>query len=188
MAERRRSGARGAGISELAGAIGRAIRVIRTGRGFGRKELAKRAGLSYSYLAEIETGAKAPSSRALQALAESLGLPLSELVETAETWARDHPEAPRDRLDERLAFADDSTVSDPRDVLREEARSPRRRWFHAPQTLRSKVASREIQESDFEGEGTSLDVDLRDLEELLGGLSPQDRKRVLDLARRLTRR
>ena len=38
--------------------LGRAIRVLRTARDLGRRELAERAGLSYSYLAEIENGDK----------------------------------------------------------------------------------------------------------------------------------
>ena len=66
--------------------LGRAIKVRRTGLDLSRKELAQRAGLSYSYLAEIEKGMKSPSPRTLAAIAAGLGLPLHELLESAETW------------------------------------------------------------------------------------------------------
>ena len=55
-------------------ALGRAITVLRTEQGVERKELADRAGISYSYLAEIENGNKPPSSSVLVVLAEALGL------------------------------------------------------------------------------------------------------------------
>ena len=85
--------------------LGRAIRVLRTGRDVGRRELAARAGLSYSYLAEIENGAKSPSTKALAALAAALELPVHDLVAAAEAWrtpagsGADQP-APRPRASE----------------------------------------------------------------------------------------
>jgi transcriptional regulator with XRE-family HTH domain len=78
--------------------LGRAIRVLRTARDLGRRELAERAGLSYSYLAEIENGDKSPSAKALAALAGALGLALHELVAAAEAWR-----APVATADEPLA-------------------------------------------------------------------------------------
>ncbi len=68
-------------------AIGRAIRVIRTEQGLSRKELAERSGLSYPYVSEIETGKKSPSSKALRAIADAVGLPPHELFAAAETLA-----------------------------------------------------------------------------------------------------
>ncbi len=73
-------------MGSLPEGLGRAIKVRRTGLDMSRKQLAQRAGLSYSYLAEIENGAKSPSSRTLDAIAEGLGLPLHELIHSAETW------------------------------------------------------------------------------------------------------
>ena len=55
-------------------ALGRAIKLLRTEQGVERKELADRAGISYSYLSEIENGNKPPSSSVLVVLAEALGL------------------------------------------------------------------------------------------------------------------
>ena len=68
-------------------AVGRAIRVIRTEHGMSRKDLAERSGLSYPYVSEIETGKKSPSSKALRAIADAIGLPPHELLAAAETLA-----------------------------------------------------------------------------------------------------
>jgi transcriptional regulator with XRE-family HTH domain len=48
--------------------------------GMKRKDLAKRAGLSYPYVSEIENGNKEPSARALRTLAEALDVSLGALV------------------------------------------------------------------------------------------------------------
>ena len=64
--------------------FGRALKVIRAQRGIQRKELAERAGLSYAYVSEIETGKKPPSSRALVALSDALGLRPHELMAFAD--------------------------------------------------------------------------------------------------------
>ena len=69
------------------GGLGRAIRLLRTARDLGRRALAERAGLSYSYLSEIETGKKVPSAKSLGAIAGALGLPPHELLATADKWS-----------------------------------------------------------------------------------------------------
>lgn len=66
-------------------AMGRAIKVVRTEQGVERRELAEKAGISYSYLAEIENGNKPPSSQVLIAISEALGLRPSELHATADS-------------------------------------------------------------------------------------------------------
>jgi transcriptional regulator with XRE-family HTH domain len=83
---KRRDRDRSAQEDVLSEGLGRAIKVLRAGQDLSRHDLAERAGLSYSYLAEIENGAKSPSSRALAAIAEGLGLELHELVEAASSW------------------------------------------------------------------------------------------------------
>ncbi len=65
--------------------LGRAIKVLRTEQGVGRKELAEAAGISYSYLAEIENGVKPPSSKVLMLLADALGLRPQDLFVTADS-------------------------------------------------------------------------------------------------------
>jgi transcriptional regulator with XRE-family HTH domain len=65
-------------------ALGRTIQVLRTDRELDRKELADRAGVSYSYLTAIENGTRRASPPILQALARALGLHSSELLASAE--------------------------------------------------------------------------------------------------------
>lgn len=65
-------------------ALGRAIKVLRTERGLNRRELAEDSEVSYPYLSEIENGRKNPSSRALLAISEALGVRPHEVLETAE--------------------------------------------------------------------------------------------------------
>jgi transcriptional regulator with XRE-family HTH domain len=65
--------------SSFARSLGRAIKVLRTLRGVDRKDLADRAGLSYSYLAEIENGKKSPSASAQKAIADALGVSVAQL-------------------------------------------------------------------------------------------------------------
>jgi transcriptional regulator with XRE-family HTH domain len=68
----------------FAEALGRAIKVLRTDLGVERRDLAERAGISYSYLTEIENGNKPPSSSVLGPIATALGLRMSQLIEAAE--------------------------------------------------------------------------------------------------------
>lgn len=75
-------------------ALGRAIKVLRTEQGLERRELAEAAGVSYSYLAEIENGNKPPSSQVLFALCEVLGVRPSQLHAAADSLREPAPEAP----------------------------------------------------------------------------------------------
>jgi transcriptional regulator with XRE-family HTH domain len=68
-------------------ALGRAIKVLRTERGLNRREVAEDSEVSYPYLSEIENGRKKPSSRALLAISEALGVRPHEVLETAERIA-----------------------------------------------------------------------------------------------------
>ena len=54
--------------------VGRAIMTARTALRIGRNDLAQRAGVSYPYLAQIETGAKTPSAEVMRRIAENLAL------------------------------------------------------------------------------------------------------------------
>ena len=49
--------------------LGRTIKLYRTAWDMSRKELAEKAGLSYSYVSEIENGGKHPSTKALHLIA-----------------------------------------------------------------------------------------------------------------------
>lgn len=56
------------------------VKVLRQFRGFSQVQLAKAAGLSQAYIAEIETGRKHGTAESLKAIAQVLGVPLDLLV------------------------------------------------------------------------------------------------------------
>jgi transcriptional regulator with XRE-family HTH domain len=62
--------------------LGDAIRQRREEIGLSRREVAAKAGLSYPYLSELETGKKRGSPDSIRSVAEALGLGQDEL------WAR----------------------------------------------------------------------------------------------------
>ena len=65
--------------------LGKALRAARMGRGFGLRELARRVGISATYLSRIETGEerRPPSEEALTALARDLAADPDELLALA---------------------------------------------------------------------------------------------------------
>lgn len=60
--------------------LGLKLSTLRRERGLGLKEVARKAGLSVSYLSEIEQGKKYPKPDKLVALAHALGVPYDDLV------------------------------------------------------------------------------------------------------------
>jgi transcriptional regulator with XRE-family HTH domain len=193
----------------FAEALGRAIKVIRTGLDLGRPQLAERAGLSYSYLAEIENGKKQASSSAQQAIAKALGITGSELLAAAEEWmGRLRGEVAEIREErEPIVRASDSVLRrtlayESRDepVAPLGARARQLRWFRESATQRAwdgadletvgSVGARLRRGPGAQAKSTAPDDEelegvLLRLRELLEGLSPEDRERVLDLAGRL---
>ena len=77
------SAARGTG-SPTGEQFGRAVRQLRLERGLNLQELAKAAGLHWTYLSRIERGRRNPSMRVLVAIAGSFGLSTAALVRRAE--------------------------------------------------------------------------------------------------------
>ena len=163
-------------------ALGRTIQVVRTDQGLDRKDLADRAGISYSYLAAIENGKKPPSSKVLFAIAGALGLLSHELLASVEN---------RVRRQRQPAAA----------PLRFAAPSARQAWFHAAPPGAGRVASPRAS-ADWAGYGDlsptprssgapsravpySAAGFLMELERLNPLLSDEDRDLVLGLARRL---
>jgi transcriptional regulator with XRE-family HTH domain len=65
--------------------VGRKISSRREELGISRKELAELTGLSYPYIAQIETGYRLPSTRHQVPIAKALGLSLDELFDTEES-------------------------------------------------------------------------------------------------------
>jgi transcriptional regulator with XRE-family HTH domain len=64
--------------------VGRVVRRLRLERGLNLQELAKAAGLHWTYLSGIERGRRNPSLKVVAAIAGSFGLTTSELVSRAE--------------------------------------------------------------------------------------------------------
>jgi transcriptional regulator with XRE-family HTH domain len=159
-------------------ALGRTIQVLRTDQSLDRKDLADRAGISYSYLAAIENGKKPPSSKVLFAIAGALGLLSHELLASVET-----------RLRRRQQPAAAPRFATP---------SARQAWFHAaaasppvpsPQADRPHPrafasAGRPYPQSSGSTPYSSAGF-LMELERLNDQLSDEDRDLVLGLARRL---
>lgn len=67
-------------MSAVAARIGVVIRRNRTDRGLSQESLAELAGLSRSFVGEVERGAAVPSVETLQRLADALGEKLSVLI------------------------------------------------------------------------------------------------------------
>lgn len=157
-------------------ALGRAVQALRAERGLSRAELAERAGLSYSYLSEIETGKKSgTSSKVLYVLAKALGVSVRELMTTAEE--RVLPTMMGADF-ERSAFAIRDPV-DPVDASLAPMDAPRTRssWFRDDARI---AAARSANAPSNQGEAIA-----RELLDILPQLSPQDLALVLELARRL---
>ena len=157
-------------------AIGRAIKVFRTGRDISRRDLAERAGLSYSYLSEIENGTKQPSSKALSAIAEALDLPSYELMAAAETWRDGFTPTELDdsitpRMTRRRLMPPDE---EPRYVEPWPSRPRRllRGLLGAEREVRRELAS-------------PSSARISELVGLFSDLAPEDQERVLDMVRRL---
>jgi transcriptional regulator with XRE-family HTH domain len=180
--------------SRFASALGRTIKVVRTDREMGRKDLAERVGISYSYLTEIENGNKPPSNSVLTVIADVLGLTLGELIATAE---------------DRMASQAQGTTFEPpsSDVWWEEGRgesvappSSRRRRALQNWPPRHEGSPEETRRAGAAGPGARqtpgdlappssfpMESVVSELWELMAHLSPEDQYRVLDLARRLAR-
>jgi transcriptional regulator with XRE-family HTH domain len=69
------------GAGGLVGAVARNVRTLRQRAGLTLQELADRAGLGRSTLAQLETGRGNPSIETLWALGRALGVPFGALVE-----------------------------------------------------------------------------------------------------------
>jgi transcriptional regulator with XRE-family HTH domain len=169
-------------------ALGRAIKVARTQQDVARRELAERAGVSYAYLSDIETGRGRPSSKALLAIAGALGRTPSELLQEAELYGALHDVAMPAPNAIPLAAPVSGTTDE-------------RSWFHASTTTaadafgpqppppapgRPRVPTRQelqrLARSRLAGRAASARDELH---AIIDGLSDDDAEMVLQLARRL---
>lgn len=73
-------------------AFGKAIRTLRKAKGLTQELLAERAGLHVNNISFVERGLSAPTLDTICALADALGLTVSELAVEMERHAKRHPE------------------------------------------------------------------------------------------------
>ncbi|MGW2696134.1 helix-turn-helix domain-containing protein [Streptomyces sp. NPDC001296] len=71
--------------------LGRSLRELRDERGWSRKDLAERSGLSYPYISQLENGDREPSFDTLTKLAETFGLAVDALLTPATTHRSSRP-------------------------------------------------------------------------------------------------
>lgn len=69
----------------------KAIRILRAERNMSREELARKAGISYSYLSEIEKGIKRPSSDILSKIASAFDIRPSAFMMKIELVSASQP-------------------------------------------------------------------------------------------------
>lgn len=151
-------------------ALGRTIKVLRTERGMDRRELAERAGVSYSYVAEMENGHKPPSPSVLSRIAAGLDVPIHELYRAAEDRAQ------------REGRRSTSPQNEPVRFLREQPS-----LFQALSAPSFEAQSAGEPEQARAADAAMAALVLRELEVLVPMMSATDLARVLDLARRLSR-
>ena len=163
-------GRRSAGSEEsryppgFAQALGRTIKVLRTDLGIERRDLAERAGISYSYITEIENGNKPPSSSVLNPIASALGLRMSQLIEAAEG-----------RMDTQGAeLSLPSPLEEPFGAMSD---SPAEIPFGQFASMRPSLR----------GSHRNLGAATAELERLMRNMASEDIERLLDYARRLAR-
>ena len=181
--------------------IGRALRVIRNAKDLSRKAFASRAGLSYSYVAEIETGAKTPSAKALAQLAEALEVSVAELYAAAERWEASPPPHSFEELRGTRAGAPPEAQAEFSELSARYDPDPPQTQMRSASTRRALLRSTRRRGDTGAGEPGEADLyqALHNLRESDGGIShaadllqrvallaPEDRARLLDLAERLT--
>jgi transcriptional regulator with XRE-family HTH domain len=178
-------------------ALGRTIKVIRTDRGIARRALAKEAGISYSYLTEIENGNKPPSSSVLGPIASALGLRMSQIILAAENRAEAAALA-RERSTSQERMSRERIPQDPSPAYEallaaspahEEAEplDPPPVLDRFELELRTSPARQHAMQPSFRGPNRNLRAALMELEALLPSLPAEDVERLLDFARRLAR-
>jgi transcriptional regulator with XRE-family HTH domain len=91
-------------VKEVNFPYGKAIKILRSEAELTRKELAEKSGVSYSYLAEIESGKKKPSSDILSRIARGLGVRPSTFFSILEEMAEGVPITPLQIAESKSAY------------------------------------------------------------------------------------
>jgi transcriptional regulator with XRE-family HTH domain len=74
--------------------LGNRVRDVRQGTGVGLAAASERAGISYSYLSDIERGRRLPTLEVLDSIAVALDTSVSDLLRDVYPW--DASEPPRE--------------------------------------------------------------------------------------------
>ena len=72
-------------MSEIQRWFGKRVRELRLARGLSQEELAFRVGIHRTYLGGVERGERNPSLKNIAAIAQALGVTLSELFLLGDT-------------------------------------------------------------------------------------------------------
>ena len=168
--------------------------------GVGDAVLAREAGISYSYLTEIENGNKPPSSSVLGPIASALGVRMSQLIQGAENRVDSiELEQERSALYERSGPREESVLQGRAALWEGQSlpSSPASQPAPGPEEsppildrfeLQLRASPRQYaMRPSFRGPNRNLRAALMELEALLPSLSPEDVERLLDFARRLAR-
>ncbi len=155
-------------------AYGDAITELRASRRMDRKDLAKAAGISYSYLSAIESGQKIPSPKLEAAIAAALGVSASEILGLANTQTSDLRSQTSDQRRQRSPEDGASLANQSAAMYRMSAPAMPAAVPQAP---------REAQGSSG---GLSPSAALAELRVLLEHMSPEDAAMVVSMARRLS--
>lgn len=93
--------------------LGARVHAYRTARGYTFSELARRSGISRSYLYQVERGESSPTGEKMRALAAALDVTLQDLLDDANDPDRELPEALRAFARQaRLAPADVAVLAE----------------------------------------------------------------------------
>jgi DNA-binding XRE family transcriptional regulator len=158
---------------EFTRSLGHTIKVLRVDQGQTRQELGERAGISYSYVAQIENGRTSPSSPVLLRLAEALGMSASDLLAFQERGAVSGQVSSGSKRADRTSPG------------RPPASKKRQPGHLAEKPKALNLAGPSLPVGQESPGGAERSPALNELWDLLARLSPPDLERVLDLARRL---
>ena len=144
---------------------GRAIETLRASKNLTRDEVARLAGISYSYLSEIERGLKRPSSDIVARVARAFGMKGSAFLQYVEELSAPLPDDMKPVAAVQLPLKRSRTLS----------------LFAGDQTLTAASKSRE-------GAGGRGDLVISELLVIARRLPAGDRQALLELARHLLHR
>src|SRR5437870_13601838 len=103
-------------MADLQEIMGRVIRRERQDRHLTIKDLGDKAGLSESYVGEIERGQKYPSAKVLESIANAVDFDLAEFCELIAEEVR-HQREPQVQMTSAIGFALPSTPGQPRRLV-----------------------------------------------------------------------